>query len=218
MLKKEKVDPFEHPLLKNRGEWMKAGVIILAGGKSSRMGRNKALLLIGGISTIERIKNSLSEEFEDILLVANDVELYQFLNLPITEDKVIDKGPLAGIQAGLLAAQNDINVFIACDMPFISPQLAHILVERSEGYDAVVPVINGHIHPLFAVYKKSILTAIDDCFGKDELRMKDLLNRVNVNYVTEQELPNKEIANLEQYFYNMNHPSEYEEAKKMAKK
>lgn len=202
---------------KNRGEWMKAGVVILAGGKSSRMGENKALLPIDGLTTIERIKTSISDEFEDILLVANDLKLYQFLKLPITADKVKDKGPLAGIQAGLLAAKNNNNVFIACDMPFISAKLAKFLVARSEGFDAVVPVINGKRHPLFAVYKKTVLKAIAECFEKDELRIKDFLDRVKVNYITEQDLLNEGIVNFEQSFYNMNYPAEYEEAKRMSK-
>lgn len=196
---------------------MKAGVIILAGGKSSRMGKNKALLPIGGLTTIERIKSSVSEDFEDILLVANDQKLYQFLELPITEDKVKNKGPLAGIQAGLLVAKNNSNVFIACDMPFISAKLAKVLIARSEGFDAVVPVINGKRHPLFAVYKKAVLKAIDECFKKDELRIKDLLDRVKVNYITEEDFLSEGFVNLEQSFYNMNHPLEYEEAKRMAK-
>lgn len=201
----------------NRGESMKAGVIILAGGKSSRMGQNKALLLIDGLTIIERIKTIVSENFEDILVVANDLKLYQFLKLPIIEDKVKDKGPLAGIQAGLLAAKNNSNVFIACDMPFISAELAKVLIARSEGFDAVVPLINGKRHPLFAIYKKVVLKAIDECFEKDELRIKDLLSRVNVKYITEKDFLDEGIVNPEQYFYNMNHPSEYEEAKKMAK-
>ncbi|WNF36156.1 molybdenum cofactor guanylyltransferase [Bacillaceae bacterium IKA-2] len=196
---------------------MKAGVIILAGGKSSRMGKNKALLPIDGLTTIERIKTIVSEDFEDILIVANEPELYEFLELPITEDKVKNKGPLAGIQAGLLAAKNNTNVLIACDMPFISVELAKFLVARSEGFDAVVPIIDGQRHPLFAVYKKTVLKAIDELFKKDELRIKDLLDCVKVNYITEKDFLNEGIVNLEQSFYNMNRPSEYEEAKKMGK-
>jgi molybdenum cofactor guanylyltransferase len=197
---------------------MQAGAIILAGGKSSRMGKNKALLPIEGVSNIERIKNSLTEIFDDILIVANDVDAYQFLNLPVVSDKVKDKGPLAGIQAGLLAAKHETNLFIACDMPFISPQIAKQLLKYSEGYDAAVPVIDGKQHPLFAVYKKCVLPTIDNCLQTNQLRIKHLIERVNVKLINEEHLLNKEIDKLEQVFYNMNHPSEYEEAKNMAKK
>ncbi len=195
---------------------MEAGVIILAGGKSSRMGKNKALLPINGITSIERIKNSISRDFPNILIVANDEELYQFLNVPIIEDNIKEKGPLAGMQAGLMAAEYMTNVFIACDMPFISSELAKALVERSDGFDAVVPVINGKRHLLFAVYKKEVLKAIDECFKNDELSLKQLVDRIKVNYVTEKDLT--EVSDLEQVFYNMNHPYEYEDAKKIAKK
>ncbi|MCT8137228.1 molybdenum cofactor guanylyltransferase [Anaerobacillus sp. CMMVII] len=194
---------------------MKAGVIILAGGKSSRMGQNKALLPLDGVSTIEKIKNSIADLFEDILIVANDEAAYQFLNLPIVKDKVRDKGPLAGIHAGLLAAKRETNLIIACDMPFISPYIAKHLVDHSEGFDAVVPVIAGKQHPLFAVYNKSVLPTLENCLETEQLRMKHLLDRIHVNYSSEEDLQIKEIANLEQVFYNMNHPSEYEEAKNM---
>jgi molybdenum cofactor guanylyltransferase len=197
---------------------MKVGAVILAGGKSSRMGQNKALLPINGLSNIERIKNKISEVFEDILLVANDREIYEFLHLPIVEDKVKEKGPLAGIQAGLLAAKHDANVFIACDMPFVAVEIANKLIEESEGYDVVIPVVAGKHQPLFAIYKKSILPVLEACLLNDQLRIKHLLDQVKVNYVSESQLVIKEIDNLEQVFYNMNHPSEYEKAKKIAEK
>jgi molybdenum cofactor guanylyltransferase len=197
---------------------MKAGAIILAGGKSSRMGTNKALLPIDGTTNIERIKNILAEAFQEIIIVANDEEAYQFLNLPIIKDKVLDKGPIAGIQAGLLAAKYETNLVIACDMPFISTDVARQLVKESEGFDAVVPVISGKQHPLFAVYKKAILPTLDDCLQTDQLRIKNLLERVHVKYTTENDLFNKEIDKLEQVFYNMNQPWEYEKVVKITKK
>lgn len=197
---------------------MDVGAVILAGGKSSRMGQNKALLPIDGISNIERIKISLSEAFSEIMLVANDETIYEFLHVPIVRDLFLDKGPLAGIQAGLLAAKYETNLFVACDMPFISSELGRQLAAESTGYDAVVPIINGVRHPLFAVYKKTVLPILEKCLHQNELRIKNLLDQVNVKYITEAELQNMEIDILTQVFYNMNHPSEYEEAKKMAKK
>ncbi|MFN7250503.1 MAG: molybdenum cofactor guanylyltransferase [Anaerobacillus sp.] len=197
---------------------MKAGAIILAGGKSSRMGTNKALLPIDGVTNIERIKNILAEVFEEIIIVANDEAAYRFLNLPIIKDKVLDKGPLAGIQAGLLAAKYETNLIIACDMPFISPLVAIKLVKESNDYDAVVPVISGKQHPLFAVYKKAILPTLDDCLQTDQLRIKNLLDRVHVKYNTEDDLLDKEIDKLDQVFYNMNQPWEYEKVVNLTKK
>ena len=197
---------------------MDAGVIILAGGKSSRMGQNKALLPINGLANIERIKNQLASTFENIILVTNDKEKYRFLNIPTVSDNYENKGPLAGIEAGLLASNNDVNIVVACDMPFISMSLARLLVEQSVGYDAVVPLINGKQHPLFAVYKKSVLAELVGCLHTNQLRVIHLLERIKVNYVSEEKLLNKEIDNIDQIFYNMNHPSEYEEAKKLAEK
>ncbi|OIJ11643.1 molybdenum cofactor guanylyltransferase [Anaerobacillus arseniciselenatis] len=197
---------------------MDAGVIILAGGKSSRMGQNKALLPINGLANIERIKNQLASTFENIILVTNDKEKYRFLNIPTVSDNYQNKGPLAGIEAGLSASNNDVNIVVACDMPFVSDEIAQFLVQESEGFDAVIPVINGKQHPLFAVYKKTVLSEVTECIQSDQLRLKHLLQRMKVNYISEEKLLNKEIDNIEQVFYNMNHPSEYEEAKKLAEK
>ncbi len=205
-------------IIEGRGDHMKAGAVILAGGKSSRMGQNKALLPIGGLTNIERIKNCLAEVFDDIIIVANAEEPYQFLDLPIVKDKIINKGPLAGIQAGLLAAKHETNLVVACDMPFISAQIAKQLVEQSQGYDAVVPLVKGKHQPLFAVYKKALLPLITACLETDQLRMKDMLNQVKVLYQTEENLlKSLELDDLYQFFYNMNNPYDYEEAnRKMA--
>lgn len=193
---------------------MDVGAVILAGGKSSRMGENKALLPINGLTNIERIKNILAEQFEDIILVANDQTPYEFLKLPIVNDLVREKGPLAGIQAGLLKAKHEANVFVACDMPFLSKDVINVLIDNSEGYDAVVPIISGVRHPLFALYKKSVLKYLNDCLSNEKLRIKHLLDGIKVNYVDESHF---EAADLETVFFNMNDKMQYEEAKRLAK-
>lgn len=195
---------------------MKAGAIILAGGKSSRMGTNKALLTIDGKTNIERIRDELGAVFDNILVVANDRDSYQFLDVPIFQDQYPGKGPLAGIHAGLSVSDFTVNFIVACDMPFISAKLATVLVNKSEGYDAVIPVIKGRQHPLFAVYKKSIMQDIQLRLENEDLRIRDLLNKLNVRYVTEDELREHGVAELERVFFNMNHPDEYENARKWA--
>lgn len=197
---------------------MKASGIILAGGQSSRMGQNKALLKLDGKTTIERINNTLQPVFSDRILVANHSNEYKFLNIPIVSDVYPGKGPLAGIHAGLMASPNLINFFVACDMPFISVSLAQYLVEACEDYDAVVPSINGKLHPLFSVFKKNVLPKVEYCLQDDKLRMKDLLDDLKVRIVDENELSNNFPYNLERVFYNMNYPSEYKEAQKWIEK
>ena len=195
---------------------MQVGVIILSGGKSSRMGTNKALLKIADKPNIQRIKEKLEQEFEKVILVTNDHETYQFLKIPMVSDIYPGQGPLAGIHAGLKASEQEINLVVACDMPFVAAGLGRILVENIEEYDAVIPVIAGKQHPLFAVYHKRILPVLENCLETNRLRMKHMLEQVNVLYMTEKDLQKCGAKSLDRIFFNMNHPNEYEHAKKWA--
>jgi molybdenum cofactor guanylyltransferase len=193
---------------------MEAGVIILSGGKSSRMGTNKALLKIAEKPNLERIKEELGREFEKLILVTNDLEAYRFLGIPMITDEFPGHGPLAGIHAGLKSSETEINLVVACDMPFVSAGLGSILVENIKEYDAVVPVIAGKQHPLFAVYHKRILPKLESCLLSDRLRMKHMLELVNVLYMNEKDFHQYSENSLERIFFNMNHPDEYLHAKK----
>lgn len=195
---------------------MKAAAIILSGGKSSRMGTNKALLKINEKTNIERISDRLKPLFDDIILVTNDLEQYEFLGLKIVSDQFPGMGPLAGVHAGLKASEYETNFIVACDMPFVSGELAQALVDKSSDYDAVIPVINGKQQPLFAVFQKRAAIEVEQCIKQERLRMKHLLDRLNVLYVTEKDLETNSSHDLERVFFNMNHPNEYEEALKWA--
>lgn len=195
---------------------MEAGGIILSGGKSSRMGTNKSLLKINQKPNIARIKDELEMLVSETVLVSNDPETYQFLHVKTVSDVYPHQGPLAGIHAGLLASSFDVNLVVACDMPFISRELGRYLLTASENYDAVLPVIHGKHQPLFAVYHKGIHTEIETCILNQELTVRGLLNRLNVRYVTEADLPEHLQHQLDKYFFNMNRPEEYEAAIRMA--
>ncbi|HHW37038.1 MAG TPA: molybdenum cofactor guanylyltransferase [Bacillales bacterium] len=192
---------------------MNATAIILAGGKSSRMGTNKALLPMDGKPNIELIKDQVTPFFSDIILVTNDFEAYEFLKVPMVKDEYIGKGPLAGIHTGLKNSKTETNFFIACDMPFVSGKLAKHLVELCNTFEAVVPRINGTLHPLFSVFKKSVLPKVDQCLQEDRLKIRDLLEEIQVLYVKEAELERVMVGNIEKIFYNMNYPLDYQQAK-----
>jgi molybdenum cofactor guanylyltransferase len=190
---------------------MKAGAIILSGGKSRRMGTNKALLPVSEKPNIERIKDELLPVFEDMILVTNHQETYEFLNVKMVSDRYPGKGPLAGIHAGLLASDQEVNLVVACDMPFISAGLGAVLVENLREYDAVVPIIEGTMHPLFAVYRKKTIHVFENCLENNNLRMIHLLDQLNVLYLTEENLQSFTNDSLAQIFFNMNHPEEYQD-------
>lgn len=196
---------------------MNTGAIILSGGKSRRMGTNKALLPISEKPNIERIKDELEPQFQDMILVTNHQEEYEFLKIKMVSDIYPGKGPLAGIHAGLKASTNEVNLIVACDMPFVSAGLAEVFVENLREYDAVVPIIEGTKHPLFSVYRKKIIKEIESCLENNSLRMIHLLDNINVRYLTEKDFQTFNEESLAQIFFNMNHPEEYETAKKWAK-
>lgn len=195
---------------------MKAGAIILSGGKSSRMGTNKALLKFDEKTNIERIKDELKHVFDDIILVTNDPETYQFLKIKTVSDHFPGSGPLAGIHAGLEASDYEENFVIACDMPFVSAELAANLVKALKHHDAVVPVSEGRQHPLFAAYQKRVSHKAKASIEQGNLRMQHLLGQLDVRFLADEELRLYCERSLELVLFNMNLPEEYEEAKKWA--
>lgn len=188
--------------------------IILAGGKSSRMGQNKALLPIRGKTVIEHITSELAQVTDRLLIVTNSFADYQFLKIPMVEDHWKEKGPLAGIQAGLQASDTDENLVVACDMPFISTTLATYLFDQlaDDDVEAVVPNLDGQLHPLFAVYRKRVAEVVGEALQKDELRIRLLFNNINTRLVTEADLQSNGILYQPLDVFNMNHPEEYEQA------
>lgn len=187
--------------------------IILAGGKSRRMGENKAFLEINGRKNIERLTEKMSEITREVIIVTNAPELYKYLHTTLTEDAVKGKGPLAGIQAGITASSAEWNIVAACDLPFFNEKAARYLAEltKNQKADAVVPLIDGRQHPLFAAYRASVLPVVEECLSQDRLRIKDALEQLIVCEVTEQEFyeagfSKEEIADA---FFNMNRPEDY---------
>ncbi|MEH7111020.1 molybdenum cofactor guanylyltransferase [Neobacillus niacini] len=196
---------------------MKAAAIILSGGKSSRMGTNKALLKLNEKTTVERMVDTLKVYFDDIILVTNETDAYQFLGVKMVPDHYQGMGPLAGFHAGLKASNYDVNFIVACDMPFVSGELAATLVEKIEHYDALIPVINGKKQTLCGVFQKKIVTKIEECIENGRLPIKHLLDHLNVLYLSEKDLQVYSNIDIERVFFNMNHPHEYEDAKKWVK-
>jgi molybdenum cofactor guanylyltransferase len=191
--------------------------IILAGGQSSRMGTNKALLQLKGKTVIEGMVEKLENIVDNTIIVTNTFEDYAFLHLPMIEDKRKGKGPLAGMEAGLAATQTERNLIVACDMPFISVELGKYLLSCLGEYQAAVPEISGQLHPLFAAYRKDVNEAVTQSLEEDQLRIRHFLHNIHVKIVSKELLQSLEIDHEELYFFNMNNPDEYHKASNMLK-
>ncbi|WP_416151576.1 molybdenum cofactor guanylyltransferase [Salipaludibacillus sp. HK11] len=189
--------------------------ILLAGGKSSRMGRNKALLLIDGQKNITRLKEKVGRVTEELYLVSNDPKSYEFLQLPIVEDKQKNQGPLAGIEAGLKNGNSAWKLVVACDLPFFNAKVVEVLVEKAKLHpnaQAVVPIIHGRQHPLFALYHQSALATVKECLDEGERKMTVVLSNLKVEAVSVEEFlhAGMTIDEIELAFFNMNRPEDYE--------
>ena len=183
--------------------------VVLAGGKSSRFGRNKALVEINGIRLIERIIRIMGSIFENLVIVSNTPGVYDYLQIPIYEDIKKGLGPIGGIHTGLEVIKNNAGFFVACDMPFINEKLIRHIVEIKNDFDAVVPRIDWKLEALHSLYTKSCIPAIKELIQSGELQTIKSYNMINVRYVDEEEL--RAIDPELRSFLNINRPGDLTE-------
>ncbi|PYZ93835.1 molybdenum cofactor guanylyltransferase [Salipaludibacillus keqinensis] len=188
--------------------------ILLAGGKSSRMGVNKALLMIEGQTNIERMKQKLETVTNKLVLVTNEPEVFRFLQVPMIKDKKTDQGPLAGIEAGLSVVNNAWNLVVACDLPFFDLRVIDILVNKtktSPKAQAIIPIIYGRENPLYALYHQKALPVVENQLRQGKRRIRDVLANLHVENLTEKDLMEAGMTmdEIELAFFNMNRPEDY---------
>lgn len=195
----------------------KLTLLIQAGGRSSRMGEDKALKPFLGRPLILRVVERLAPLADEILVTTNDLERYAFLGLRLVPDLVPGCGPLGGLHAGLTAASHPLVAVVACDMPFASAPLleacARLLVE--ERADVVIPRSGSGLEPLHAVYRReTCLPAIQAALQAGQFKVIGWFPQVKVREVGE-----TEIAALDpsgRAFWNVNTPAEFAQAETMA--
>lgn len=163
---------------------MQLTAIVLAGGKSSRMGRDKCLITSpDGTLMIENIINVFSQLTGRILINANNPQSYLRFGHPVIADTFKNCGPLCGIFTGLSASTTEINLFAPCDMPFLTAEFYQFLLEQINGYDAVVPEFDGKIYPICSVLKKSTQAIALGQIQKHNYRVRDFLRLIKVKYI-----------------------------------
>lgn len=173
--------------------------------------------MLDGKTVIEGIVEQLTQITEHILIVTNTFSDYEFLQLPMTKDKRTEMGPLAGMEAGLMASKTEKNLIVACDMPFISKDLGKYLLSCLDDYQAAVPEISGQLHPLFAAYRKEVCKEITHSLDEKQLRIRHFLHSIHVKMVKQYVLETSGIPNADLYFFNMNNREEYHKATNMLK-
>ncbi|HOV79802.1 MAG TPA: molybdenum cofactor guanylyltransferase [Bacillota bacterium] len=187
--------------------------LILAGGKSRRMGIDKAFLRVGGDTMIKSIAAGLGKVFSEVMICGGSEDTGRRLGLTVVSDIIEGGGPLGGIHAGLVRARHQKCFVTACDMPFISPELAGYMVEQADGYDIAVPRHGDYLQPLFAVYGKRCIPFIEEALRASRYKIVDFYSKVRVNYVSEEIL--KRFVDIEIAFFNVNTPSDLKKARSM---
>lgn len=180
--------------------------VILAGGKSSRYGRNKALVEVEGVPLVERALRVMEGLFSNVVLITNTPHTYKFLNIPMYEDRIKGLGPLGGIFTGLNVIKDNVGFFVACDMPYLQPDLIRYLVQIRGNFDVVVPNMSGMYEALHAVYTRGCLPEIESFIRSGGLQVVRFFDRVSVLYVEEKAL--RKIDPELRSFFNINRPEE----------
>lgn len=194
---------------------METTVFLLAGGKSARMGTNKALLEVGGKTMLER----LADEFQPLtsaIVVLTGSHSYSFDLPQLPDDPPFQGcGPLAGIYTGLAHTDTEMNLFVACDMPFASRRMGKWMIEElaKTDQDALIAMTDGIYHPLFAVYRTSALEAAKVQLQRKQYRLKEFLQLLDIKIVTEQDVPDALKAEYANAFWNMNDPESFQVVK-----
>jgi molybdenum cofactor guanylyltransferase len=189
-------------------------VAILAGGKSSRMGTDKAFVSVLGRPLIEHVLAQVAGLGDETLIVTNRPEAYADLGVALFSDLLPDKGALGGLYTALHSASRAHVLCIACDMPFVSrPLVEHLAGLRAEA-DVVVPRIRGEVEPFRAVYARACLGPVAAALQAGKMRMISFYPQVRVRYVDEAELTRFDPQLIS--FFNVNTPQELERARQMA--
>ena len=190
--------------------------IVLAGGRSLRLGQNKVMMTMAGQSLMQRVIARLAPLSSEVIVALS--QRGQNPALPFPEVKMVfdlypGKGALGGIYTGLISSASFHNFVVACDMPFLNVELLRYMSQLSPGFDLVVPSVGRNVEPLHAIYAKSCLEPIAELLRQGDFKISDLFNSVKVRYVEQDEIDKFDPEHLS--FFNVNTKADLEKAKEL---
>jgi molybdopterin-guanine dinucleotide biosynthesis protein A len=193
--------------------------IILAGGKSLRLGYDKVLETIGNKSLLEQVMSTAGSLSTEIIIVTAEErtfpQLASYPKLRIVSDILPGMGSFGGIYTGLVISDSFYNLVVAADMPFLNQPLLSYMIEVSDGFDFVLPRINNLFEPLHAVYTKNCVAPAESILKQGRKVIIELFNFVKVRYVEAEEVDRFDPQHLS--FFNINTKEDLELAKKIAR-
>lgn len=183
---------------------------VTAGGKSARMGKDKAWLELAGRPMIEHVIAALRPVTTSVAIIATDPE-YARLGFPVFADSQMGIGPLEAIRTTLRNSNSPRTLLVGCDLPFVSPELFKFLLSIGGDYDAVVPIsADRKLEPLCAIYCTKALVVVDALIASGERKISSLFDRVPTRFVRFDEL--QHLFGSEIFFENVNTSSDYARA------
>jgi molybdopterin-guanine dinucleotide biosynthesis protein A len=181
---------------------MQASLLLLAGGDSNRMGRPKAWLEVGDTTLLRWMGDRLGPEFAEVMVAfAEPEQIEQLVPYRLVFDRKRKAGPLAGLEAGLSVARNEVTFAVACDMPYITLEVAGMAVAAAHGCDAAVPRVDGRPEPVCAAYRRSALPAITAALDAGHLATSAVLDKLEVTWLEDLD---------PDLFRSLNTPGDYE--------
>ena len=188
-------------------------IAIQAGGKSSRMGQDKALMPFQGVPLIQYVLGRLAPLADEIIVTTNNPDAYRFLDVPLYPDIRPDRGALGGLYTALVSAKNDLVAVIACDMPFASIQFfdaASKLISES-GADVVIPQTEHGYEPLHAIYRReTCIPPVETALDANKWKVISWFDSVKVRALTREETAAFNPDGLA--FWNLNTPEDFAKA------
>jgi molybdopterin-guanine dinucleotide biosynthesis protein A len=192
---------------------MRVTGVVLAGGKSRRMGRDKAFLPFGPGLLIERVIEVVQQVTAEVILITNTPEQYQRFGLPMFSDVIAEAGSLGGIYTGLLSVTTPYSLCLACDMPFVKATFLRFLCDMAAEADVVIPRNTGDFQPLCAVYSQVCREPIRRQIAGGRLKITGFFDQVHVRVVDGDLLARYDPYDI--MFFNANTLEEYEKARLM---
>src|SRR4030088_1649494 len=163
---------------------MQASLLVLAGGDSRRMGHAKAWLKVGDTSLLRYVVERLAPTFSEVMVsFAEPEQLEEPVPFRIVFDRKRSAGPLAGIEAGLEAARSEVLFVLACDMPYVTEEVAQIAIAASRRFDSAIPGVDGRPEPVCGAYRRSALPVIARALDAGRLKTADVTTDLDVTWL-----------------------------------
>ncbi|VAX22367.1 Molybdenum cofactor guanylyltransferase [hydrothermal vent metagenome] len=186
---------------------MKIPFAILAGGKSRRMGRDKAFVEVDGTPMIERVIAAVRPGASTITLIANEPEKFKKFGYPVFADTIAGMGPLSGLVTAFEVIDGNRIFMVACDMPYVSPEIVEFIIKCGDRPgEALMPIIGGREQGLMAIYRRGTLERFMERIEKKDIQFDEFRRSITKSHVEEEEL--KLIDPALRSFINVNCPDD----------